>query len=317
MKWHEGSTILITGGTGFAGSHLVEALLSDSADNIHVTNFGSKHSYVHDLLPTDHIHALNLADKESVDQLFAQIKPTHIFHLASYAAVGDAFAKASEILHNNVDLQINLLDAIHAHVPTAKLLAIFSGDGYKPSNSPHSETDPLEPLNPYGISKVTQEMLTSVYAKAYNLNVVKVRPFNHIGERQAPAFAISAFAKQIAAIEAGKLDHLSVGNLQATRDFTDVKDMVAGYILLMEKGVSGETYNIGSGQGKTMQAMLDLLLSLTETKIQPVPNQTLQRPNDVPYLVADASKIKALGWEPKINLDITLKRVLDYWRENS
>lgn len=310
-------TILITGGTGFAGSHLVEALLKFEPDtNIHVTSFSGTPGLVSDLLPSDNTHQLDLTDAEATKQTFSQIKPTQVYHLASVARVGKSFDEAEFILHNNTSLHLSLLEAVRDVVPEAKVLAVSSADIYDHQTEPLSENSSIKPSNPYGISKYTQELLTRSYAEAFGLQIVTVRPFNHIGERQTNDFVIPAFAHQIAKIEAGLQEKLKVGNLEAVRDFTDVKDMVKAYILLMDTGQAGQVYNAGSGRGVKIADMLSHLTRLSLTDIQVESDPSRMRPVDVPYIVADPSKLQSLGWRASSDLTHTLERVLEYWRSN-
>jgi GDP-4-dehydro-6-deoxy-D-mannose reductase len=178
------------------------------------------------------------------------------------------------------------------------------------------ENHPLGPASPYAVSKVVQDLLSYSYYQSYDLNIIRARPFNHIGERQTKDFVVSAFSAQIAAIEQGKQTTIKVGNLASVRDFSDVKDVVLAYMLLMNKGKKGEVYNIGTGEGHAIKEVLDLLLELAKTKIKVVTDPTKMRPADVPVVIANADKIKKLGWEPKISLKETLKRILNYWRTN-
>lgn len=306
--------ILITGGTGFAGSHLVEALLAAGQTNIHVTSFSGEAGYVGTLLSHSSIHACDLTNYEQTANLLRDLQPDQIYHLASFAVVGSSFEKANEVISNNVTLQLSILEAMKRFAPKARLLSIGSADSYEPSTHPRKETDPLRPSNPYAVSKMTQELLSDSYARRHNLDVVLVRPFNHLGERQTPQFVIASFAHQIAAIEKGQQFELQVGNLTAIRDFTDVQDVVKAYILLMESGKSGEVYNIGSGKGIQISDVLELLTKVAHANIPIVHDPSRVRPIDVPYVVADISKISALGWHPTIPLLQTLERVLNYWR---
>jgi len=311
-------TVLITGGSGFAGSHLLELLSQDKELAIHITTFGQLPEYLVGLLPSENVHQVDLTQTQATAQLIASLKPTQIYHLASFTATGSSFAQAEKILANNTLLQLNLLEAVRLHAPTARVLSICSADEYGlslPEELPINEAHPFRPVNPYAVSKISQDMLAYVYATSYRLDIVRARPFNHIGERQTEAFAIATFAKQIAQIEAGQADKLKVGNLEAIRDFTDVKDMVKAYKLLMQRGQTGEVYNIGSGQGLSMKIILDNLISFSKQKIEIINDPEKMRPSDVKIMFADISKIMALGWRPEITLDETLKRVLDYWRE--
>lgn len=306
--------ILITGGTGFAGSHLVECLLEQGEQEIHVTSMGSHHGFVHQLLHPSKIHALDLTDQQATAELLERVKPDQIYHLASIARSGSSFIEAREILTNNSLLQINLLESVRDVVPSARVLCVSSADCYDASETALAESDPVKPSNPYAVSKYTQELLADAYSKAFGLKIIKVRPFNHIGERQTPAFAIPAFAQQIAMIEAGQQDTLSVGNLTAVRDMSDVKDVVVAYRLIMEKGALGEVYNIGSGRGQVMQELLDQLISLSSVPVQVVTDPNRMRPSDTPHIVANISKLTQLGWQPSHLLNETLERVLNYWR---
>jgi GDP-4-dehydro-6-deoxy-D-mannose reductase len=312
--------ILITGGTGFAGSHLVEALLKKGLTDIHVTNFSDTPSLVHQLLPADNIHTVDLADAEATAKLFYALQPNHVYHLAAYAAVGDSFQKTKAILENNLILQLNVLDAIKRHVADARTLVVGSAMEYDFSQVKAPTIDeqvPLGPVSPYAVSKVLQDLLGYSYARSYQLDIVRTRPFNHIGERQSPDFVVSAFAQQIVAIEKGQQDSLQVGNLEAVRDFTDVKDVVQAYITLMEKGLAGEVYNIGSGRGYTVRQILDMLIELAKVEITVQTDPNRLRPADVPITVANIDRIKQLGWQPTIDIKQTLQRVLEYWREQS
>lgn len=309
--------VLITGGTGFAGSHLIEALRSDQALELHTTTFGQSPEYFTGLLPAENIHRVDLTQAQTTAQLIKALKPDQIYHLASFAAAGSSFIQAEKILINNTLLQLNLLEATRLHAPKARILSICSADEYGlslPEEIPIDEAHPFRPVNPYAVSKISQDMLAHVFAVGYHLDIVRARPFNHIGERQTAAFAVAAFAQQIAQIEAQQLDKLKVGNLEGVRDFTDVKDMVKAYQLLMERGKTGEVYNLGSGQGIAMQQVLDRLIKLSNQVIKVEVDASRMRPSDIKIMVADISKIKALGWQAKIPLDETLKRVLDYWR---
>jgi GDP-4-dehydro-6-deoxy-D-mannose reductase len=305
--------ILITGGTGFAGSHLVEYLLSLKEKNIHVTSHSGKDKFLGELLPKENIHRLDLNNQAEVEELIKQLQPDHLYHLASISTVENSFEKMREIMQNNITLQINLLDAVKKYSPNSRVLVITSAEQYKKSDQKLSETSALEPNNPYAVSKATQDMLAYVY-HVLGLKIIRVRPFNHIGERQKTNFAVPAFASQIAKIEKNQQSVLNVGNLEAIRDFTDVKDMVRAYHLLMTKGELGEVYNIGSGFGIKVKDVLEKLIRLAKVKIQVVEDPARMRPTDNPYIVADNSKIVALGWHPAIPIDQTLARTLNYFR---
>ena len=311
------SCVLVTGGTGFAGSHLVELLASTGMTNIHVTAFSRGSSAVSSFIPQENIHSLDLTDFQSVSALINQVKPTQIYHLASAAGVGSSFEQTQSVLENHLKLQLNLLEAVKNSGLKAKILSIGSALEYQPANFPLKETDPLGPVSPYAVSKVIQDMLSHSYAVSYDMNIVQVRPFNHIGERQGLGFVVPDFAKQIIDVESGRSSQIEVGNLTSIRDFTDVKDTVRAYALLMEKGESAQVYNVGSGVGYSMQQILDWLIAESSVSITIHTDLNHQRPLDQAQVVADNAKIRSLGWAPTIPIQQTLKRVMNWWRTKS
>lgn len=314
--------ILITGGSGFAASHLVEALIKQGYNNLHLTSYSKNAGYINHLVAEKQIHQINLCHEEATFNLIKKVKPAQIYHLAALSSVGSSFTDINAVLNNNLNLQLNLLNGVKKFAPDCRLLIIGSGLEYQKSLGKISENDPLGPENPYSVSKVFQSTLAYAYAQNFHLDLVIARPFNHIGERQALGFVVSDFAKQIVEIEQlqSKNNHktakLKVGNLQAIRDFTDVKDMVTAYILLMEKGKTGEIFNIGSGQGYKIEDLLKMMLKLSPAKfkIQIDPNRI--RPLDNPQVIADNKKIRKLGWKTTITIEKTLERVLNWWRNN-
>jgi GDP-4-dehydro-6-deoxy-D-mannose reductase len=324
--------ILITGGTGFAGSHLVEELIQRGYTNVYVTAYDSTQSFVHTLLPQDHILKLDLTNQQATFDVIKNLQPAWIFHLAAIAITSNSFEKAASIFQNNISLQLNLLEAVKTNAPKARLLIVGSGMEYgmikNQSQGVLNSTAPLDhmayptideltelnPTNPYAVSKVTQDLLGLSYAYSYQLDIVRARPFNHIGERQTTDFAVPSFAQQIVAIERGKQDKILVGSLDGVRDFCDVKDVVKAYILLLEHGKSTEVYNIASGQGYTMQTILAKMSSLAKVPVNIETDPTRFRPIDVPVAVGNIKKIKSIGWTPNIPLDQTLDRVLNEWR---
>ena len=312
--------ILITGGTGFAGTHLVEHLLNDSSSDsteIHVTHFGNKLPTLFDTFKPHQIHQVDLQDAVALDQLIKLVLPTEIYHLAAIASVSSSYSHAARVIQNNSAIQINILESAMKFVPEARLLVIGSGEEYGksfPDELPITENHPFRPLSPYAVSKVTQDLLAYSYYLSRKLNILRVRPFNHTGEGQTVDFAIPSFASQIVEVELGKRTNLLVGSLDAKRDVSDVKDIVTAYQLVMQSGEVGEVYNIGSGQSVSMRAILSELVKLSTVKIKIETDPTKLRPTDIPEMVADITKISNLGWRPKISRDQTLMRVLHWWR---
>lgn len=314
--------VLVTGISGFAGSFLAEYLLSNGDYLISGTYLSDSSltnlSKIKDQLD---LVKIDLTDTQGVSSLIRKIKPDMIFHLAAQPSPAASFKNPSLTINNNITAQLNLLEAIRENNFTrTRTLIVSSAEAYglvSKKDLPIDEETKFAPMSPYGVSKIAQDFLGLQYFLSYNLNIIRVRPFNHVGPRLSSQFAPSAFAKKIAEIEKQKTaPKLRVGNLDAKRDFTDVRDIVVGYHLLMEKGKSGEVYNIGSGVSYKISEILEILLSLSSVKIKVEVDRELLRPNDIPELICDNTKIKNLtGWKPKIPIDVSLKDTLDYWRK--
>lgn len=317
IQLHE--PILITGGTGFAGSHLYEALVRNGYTNLHLTTQSNPSEKVEDFFALAQLHVLDLTEYSQTVECIKNVNPRWIFHLASTSVVENSFKDKQKIQFNNIQLQENLLEAIHLHASTARTLIISSaevyGKSFNESELPINETHTFRPMNPYAVSKIYQDSLAYMYHLAFGLDIIRVRPFNHIGERQSPQFVVSSFAQQVVKIEKGLQDELSVGNTDSIRDFTDVKDMVEAYITVMQKGLAGEVYNIGSGKGLTVKEIITMLQELTETNVPIAVDSDRLRPSDIPVMIADIKKVTELGWQPSIPIQDTLKRILEDWRE--
>jgi len=306
---------LITGMSGFVGHYLKMALELKGYIVYGTCLPGERYEQ----LPQ--YYSMNLLDKEQVVSVLRECMPDEIYHLAGQSSVALSWSKPALTIDINVNGTINLLEAIKEFCHNTKVLIVGSSDEYGPvkkEDCPVDEEHPLNPVSPYGISKMTQEKIVQVYAKAYGLNVVMVRPFNHIGAMQTKGFVVSDFASKVAAIEKGEIEPvLKVGNLHSYRDFTDVEDVVEAYTLLLDKGVSGEVYNVGSGKAVEIQEVLNTLINMSKRHITVKIDESLYRPVDVPLVVCDNTKLKqATGWEPKKELKNTLLETLNYWRNN-
>lgn len=312
--------VLITGASGFVGGWLAEHLLRLGDTEIYGTYLseeGKEKSPVKDKIT---FHQADLSRKEEIEKIIADIKPDEIYHLAAMASVGASFKDPLATFHNNIDVEIFLLEALRTNnLVNTRVLIVGSAEVYgyvRPEDLPIDESTPLRPANPYAVSKITQDFLGLQYNISYKLPLIRVRPFNHIGPRQGLGFVVADFAKQIADIEKGKQEPiLKVGNLEAKRDFTDVRDMVRAYSLILEKGIPGDVYNIGSGRSVKISEVLDMLISMATVRIERQVDPTKLRPSDVPEIVCNNTKISNLtNWQPGISLETTLKDTLDYWR---
>ena len=313
--------VLITGISGFAGSHLTEYLVSLGKYKIHGI-YQSEAS-----LPTldkvkDQVslYQVDLLDKEKTAEVVGLAKPDLIFHLAALSSPRKSFEDPSGTITNNVDAEINLLEGVRkGKLLDTKILIISSAEIYglvNEENIPIDEQTPLNPTNPYAVSKIAQDYLGLQYFNSYGLQVIRVRPFNHFGPRQTDAFVIASLCRKIAELEKSKIDVIKVGNLEAKRDFTDVRDMVKAYVLAVEKGVPGDVYNIGSGKSYPIKEILEKLIELSGAKVKIETDKSLFLPLDNPNLVCNLTKFNKLtGWVPSIPLEKSLKDTLDYWRD--
>lgn len=314
--------ILVTGASGFAGSHLIDYLISNNTENICGTYYSDKGiENLEKVKDKIELIKVDLTDEQQTQDLVKKVKPDIIYHLAAFASAAGSFTSPNKTVLNNISSELNLLEAVKKNdLPDSRILIISSAEvygGVDEKDLPIDEDTKFNPTNPYAVSKLTQDFLGKQYFQADNLNIVIARPFNHIGSRQSPDFVVSAFAKKIVEIEKGKREQIfPVGNLEAKRDFTDVRDMVRAYFLLVEKGEKGEAYNIGSGVSYKISEILEKLLSLSTIKVEIKEDKSLFRPIDNPDLVCDYTKLKNLtNWEPEIKIEDTLKDTLDYWRD--
>jgi GDP-4-dehydro-6-deoxy-D-mannose reductase len=313
---------LITGITGFAGSHLAEYLLGQHPDlEVYGTyRWRSRMDNIQHLDGKIRLLETDLRDLTSVTRALQTSRPDFIFHLAAQSFVPASWSAPGETLTTNIVGQSNIFEAVRALELDPAIQLACSSEEYGlvlPDEVPIKESNPLRPLSPYAVSKVAQDFLAYQYFMSYGLRTVRTRGFNHTGPRRGEVFVTSNFARQVARIEAGKQEPvLRVGNLDAVRDFTDVRDMVRAYWLAATKGKPGEVYNIASGKGITIRAMLDKLLAAARIQVRVETDPARLRPSDVEVLIGDYSKFSAdTGWQPSIPFEQTLADLLDYWRE--
>jgi len=312
---------LITGMTGFAGSHLAEYLLAEHPD---VEVFGtyrwrSRTDNIEHLRSRVKLLEADLRDYHSMYTALERSRPDYIFHLAAQSFVPSSWTAPNETLTTNIVGQTNLFEAVRGLKLDPVIQIACSSEQYGlvlPGETPIKETNPLRPLSPYAVSKVGQDYLGYQYFQSYGLKVLRTRGFNHTGPRRGQVFVTSNFCSQVAAIELGLQEPvIRVGNIDAIRDFTDVRDMVRAYWLAVTKAKPGEVYNIATGSGIRIREMLERIIELSglDVKIEVDPDRL--RPSDVEILIGDSSKFRAdTGWEPRIPFEQTLRDLMAYWR---
>ncbi len=300
---------LVTGATGFAGTHLMDALRLSEGVEAHGTSVSQPQQ--------DNIRQVDLTDYDAVAGLLDDLRPETIYHLAAFASPALSLKRPVEAITDTLTMQINLYQACLALGLKPRFLVVSSGQIYgmaDASQLPLAETTPMDFSSPYAVAKVGQENLVSMYTKL-GLESVIARPFNHIGPGQQPGYLVADLAKQIAELERAGGGTLRVGNLSSRRDFTDVRDIVRAYVLLADSGKAGAAYNVCTGESRSGQEVLDLLLGLSDATISVERDPARMRPADIPELRGDATRIRAdTGWRPQIPLEQTLSETLDYWR---
>ena len=312
--------VLVTGITGFVGSHFADYALARGVDVVGSYRWRSNTENIAHIRGRLELVECDLRDMSSAQHLIEAVRPDWVIHLAAQSFVGTSWQAPAETFVTNALSQVNLLEAVRARVPRARFLVIGSSEEYgfvMEDELPITEANPLRPLSPYAVSKVAQDLMGYQYFKSYGMEIVRSRAFNHEGPRRGDVFVTSNFARQIAEIERGAREPvIAVGSLKNRRDYTDVRDIVRGYWLLLEKGEAGEVYNLCSGRAWVIQEILDFLLGearVSGITVREEPGRL--RPSDVPVLRGDATKARqAVGWRPEIPFEQTLRDILEYWR---
>lgn len=313
--------ILITGITGTVGAFLAHELLADDPTvEIHGTyRWRSRMEKVKPLEKDVRLVECDVRDGSSVRRLISEVQPDRVYHLAAQSNVQTSRHAPADTLSTNVIGLVNLLEAVRDLRPEARILVPGSSEEYglqTPSEQPIREENDLRPLSPYAVSKVAQDMAALQYAASYKLHIVRTRAFNHTGPGREDVFVESSFARQIAEIEAGLREpSIHVGNLDVVRDYSDARDVVRAYRLALEKGTSGEVYNICSGTGLLIGEILRMLMQISGVEAAIVPDKSRTRQREAPAIVGDSTRFRRLtGWAPQIPFRQTLQDILDYWR---
>lgn len=311
--------VVITGISGFVGSHLAEYLLDKGLDVHGTIRWRSRLDNIQHTQNKLELIETDIRDAHSVKKTINDVEPDYIFHLAAQSFVPTSWKAPSETLETNIIGTLNLFEAVRTSSVDPKIQIAGSSEEYGlvyPDELPIKETNPLRPLSPYGVSKVAVDLLSYQYHQSYGLKIVRTRAFNHTGPRRGEVFVCSDFAKQIAEIETGKRNPvIHVGNLDSQRDFSDVRDIVRAYWLSLQKCDFGEVYNICSEKPRTIYSVLDLLLGKSKVKVEVKQDSNKMRPSDVEILQGDCTKFKEkTGWKPTIPFEQTMEDLLEYWR---
>ena len=309
------SSVLVTGAAGFVGSYLVELLSQDGTEVVGWYRPGT----------TPHTTGINvrwasveMQNATDVAKAFADARPAAIYHLAGSAHVGDSWRHTHETFAGNVLATSHLLEAIRQSSLRPRVLITGSANIYTPiEDRGLTENDPVLPTSPYGTSKLAQEMLGARAWEDDRIPTILARAFNHVGPRQAPTYVAPSIARQIASIEAGRMEPvLTMGNLAPKRDIMDVRDTVRAYRDMMRAAKPGEPYNICSGRAVAIRELVDMFCSRSTVPVRVETDKSLFRPKDVPLLLGDHTKLTTdTGWTPQIPLEQTVDALLAYWRQ--
>lgn len=310
--------ILITGFGGFVSEYLLD-LLDQKGEPCEI--IGLSRSYNFDIKPRKNLNIrlvkLDLNENEHLKEILYLTRPAFIYHLASDSSVSYSWQNPVGSFQNNTNIFLNLLESIRVLKIQCRVLSVGSSEEYGIVDSealPLQENAHLKPISPYAVARVSQEMLSKVYVEGYGMDVVMTRSFNHIGPKQRDTFVISSFAKQMVKYKMGLMQTMQVGDTSIVRDFTDVRDVVKAYMLLMEKGIAGQVYNVCSGVGYSLQEIMHKMQVLAGININYEKNDSLVRPSDNPIIIGSNKKIALqCGWQPIIPIDQSLGDIITYW----
>ena len=304
---------LITGVCGFVGRYFVECLRSHEPEAEIVGIDIVEKTQIQNIC----YYQLNLTDKKAVHQILVQEKPDYIVHLAAMSSVAQSWQEPAACFLNNTTAFLNLAETVRLCSLNSRILSVGSSEEYGIYNEPMQEIFNLHPKSPYSVARLSQEYLSKLYVDRFGTDIVMTRSFNHIGPRQSDRFVIPSFIKQLVAISQGSGNKMMVGNIEVIRDFLDVRDVVEAYYLILKQGKMREVYNVCSGQGRKLREIIELASDLLNIKPEIVIDETRIRPNDVPQVIGDNTKLKVqLGWQQKYTLNNTLQDMIAYWKNN-
>lgn len=312
---------LITGASGFVAGHLIEAIFRNDSNAVVTAVDISEPDYC--FLDSTVRNSIQFVKADlfvigDLTRIIKAAKPHFIVHLAAFSSVAYSWKKPTESFKNNLNIFLNLLEAVRQGSPEARILSVGSSEQYgtiSPDRMPLEEGEPPNPVSPYAVARVAQEQMASVYVKGFKTDIVITRSFNHFGPRQDERFVLSSFAKQVAEIKKGNREPIiHVGDLSIIRDFTDVRDVVKAYLSLLDKGIAGEIYNVCSGTGRELKDCLNSLIKIAGVRCEIQKTVDLIRPVDNPVIVGDNTKIrKNIGWQPETPFEVTLQDTYEYW----
>jgi GDP-4-dehydro-6-deoxy-D-mannose reductase len=312
--------ILITGISGFVGKHFLNYInsLEEPMEIIGVSRHATPYDNYKNL-DLKIIHG-DLKNMSFINDILNQHQPNYILHLASDSSVAYSWQKPIDSFLNNTNIFLNLVESVRLNHIDCRILSIGSSEQYgivNPENLPLSEESPLNPISPYAVARVSQEMLSTIYAKSYGLNIIMTRSFNHIGPGQADKFVVSSFVKQILNKKSNPHLKFEVGDVSIVRDFLDVRDVVNAYWKLLLHGKSGEVYNICNGAGTSLKEIITIILKLTDSNFTFETVEALIRPSDNPIIIGSNKKIcSQLNWLPKISMEQSLGDIISYWEND-
>ena len=312
---------LITGFSGFVSRYFLEYLhqIQEKANILGVDITEPSFDFKRCSNINTKFSKVDLLDKNKIRDIILKFQPDFILHLASFSSVAFSWQKPVLSFNNNTNIFLNLLEAIRESGIKCRVLSVGSSEEYgivKNKDFSLSESTPLNPISPYAVARVSQELLSKIYVDGYGLDIIMTRSFNHIGPRQNEVFVVSSFAKQMAEIKKKNRNKgvLRVGNLKIVRDFLDVRDVVRAYYLLLQKGKKGEIYNVCAGRGIALKELINYMADYLRIKVELKVDQSLIRPNDNPVIVGNNKKIRdELGWQPEIPLKKSIADICDYW----